>query len=132
MASVPYPTFETQVPVDATENRAALVAVGRCRIRPSRAASDLYRDVVARAVDQARVGYRLSELRDGGESDVQVAAAQEKEQELKRTKKRYMKEGVAMAKRYLTEELHIDLSVVDVEIVVEPRDLIASNGCLAS
>lgn len=62
--------------------------------------------------------------------------AQETKQEeeiRKRQRKKAMKEGVALAKRYLEEMLggHAAVSVVSVEVALEATDLVATQGCLA-
>jgi hypothetical protein len=43
-----------------------------------------------------------------------------------------MKQGVAMATKYLTETLKLDVSVVNVEIVISPQDLMDTDGCVAA
>ena len=119
MTSVPYPSFRpSEVPVDAKANRAALVAVGRCRIHPLHSVSEKYRSIVAKTVDQAHV-----DLEDDA-----VLNAEAK----KKLKKRYMKEGVALAQEFLMEKLGLDVSIIDVEVYVDSQDLVASDGCLAS
>lgn len=109
--SVPYPAFVSEKPVDATKNRGGLPAVGKCRIYPEIDSSN-YRLVVAKNVEQARV-----------EGDPA---------EQKKLKKKYMKEGVAMAKKFLIESLSLDVSVIDVEVVVDSQDLLDTDGCLAA
>ncbi|CAB9504421.1 biosynthesis trifunctional protein [Seminavis robusta] len=116
MESLPYPSFVSQVPVDASQNRAGLTAVGRCRINPE-VASDEYRAIVAKNAEQAKVDTNSG----GGDKDAQ-----------KKLKKKYMKEGVAMAKKFLKATLQLDVSVVEVEIVVAPKDLVDTDGCLAA
>jgi hypothetical protein len=120
MTSVPYPAFVSQLPIDASQNRAGLTAVGRCRILPQALAEDEYRAVVAKNVDQFQVDV------DNCMDDTDKEAAK------KKLKKKYMKEGVAMAKIFLMKTLQLDVSVVDVEVVVDPADLVATDGCLAA
>lgn len=114
MSLVPYPSFVTKSPVDATRNRAALPAVGRCRINPE-IVSDKYRDIVAKNLEQAQVNI------DGDDADSQ-----------KKLKKQYMKEGVALAKSFLTGNLLLDTSIIDVEVVVHADQLLSTDGCLAA
>lgn len=116
MTSLPFPTFKAVVPVDEAEKRAGLAAVGRCRFNPEVVAGP-YREIVAKNVEQAQV-------------DVENAGANKDEQ--KKLKKKCMKQGVAMAKKLLMETLKLDVSVVDVEVVVDPKDLISTDGCLAA
>lgn len=116
MTSLPYPTFIHQKPIDEAQQRSALPAVGRCRIYPATviAKSTSYREIVIKNLEQATV-------KEGSAADEQ-----------KKLKKKYMKEGVAMAKKYLMETLSLDVSVIDVECVVDPDDLISTDGCLAA
>ena len=103
MASLPYPSFVNDVPVGP--QRSALVAAGRCRIHPQE--SKAYQSLVALNVQQA-----------DEETD-------------KKLKKKYMKQGVAQAKEYL-QKLQLDVSIVDVEVVLRAQDVIRTDGCLAS
>jgi hypothetical protein len=121
MTSVPYPAFVSQLPVtvDASQNRAGLTAVGRCRIHPEIMAADEYRAIVAKNLEQAQV-------------DVDNCVDDADKEAKKKLKKKYMKEGVALAKKFLMEILLLDVSVVDVEVVVDPKDLVATDGCLAA
>jgi hypothetical protein len=43
-----------------------------------------------------------------------------------------MKQGVAMASKYLQETLQLDVSIVDVQIVVSNNDIVETDGCLAA
>ncbi len=47
-------------------------------------------------------------------------------------RKKYMKQSVAMASTYLTQTLGIDVSVIDVEIVLNIDSIHETDGCLAS
>ena len=106
MTSVPYPSFVKQVPVNTDK---ALVAVGKCRICPETCTTDNkeYRAIVDKCIQQAN-------------------------QDDKTMLKKYMKQGVAMAKIYLMETLQLDVSIIDVEVMVTADDLTKSDGCLAS
>lgn len=118
MTSLPYPAFINEKPVDTTQNRAGLAAVGRCRVYPQEIAGADYGAIVAKNTEQAHV-----------DTNVEDKA---KKDELKKLKKKYMKEGNAMGKKFLTETLELDVSVVDVEVVVNPHDLVSTDGCLAA
>ncbi|GKZ00665.1 hypothetical protein MPSEU_001018700 [Mayamaea pseudoterrestris] len=108
MTSVPYPYF-TNVPFAAT-----LTAVGRCRIHPS---GSEYREIVDKNKQQAMV-----QLEDSIATDA----------ERKKLQKQYMKEGVAMAKKYLEQSLSLDVSICDVEVVLEAADVIETDGCICA
>jgi len=117
MASVPYPSFESSEPVGDPDRAAALAAVGRCRISPKLRDGAQYALIVSKNIEQARV--------DLDEAHKDDAAR-------KKAKKKFMKEGVAMARRYLGEVAKLDASVVDVEVVLDGADLVATDGLLAS
>ena len=119
MTSLPYPAFLTEKPVDVTQNRSGLAAVGRCRVYPHEIAGAGYSAIVAKNAEQAHV-------------DTNVEDDKTKKDELKKLKKKYMKEGNAMGKTFLTDTLELDVSVIDVEVVVNPNDLVSTDGCLAS
>ena len=109
MTAVPYPVFINQTPVE--NGRAALVAVGKCRIYPcciSDEVAALYRSIVDKCIEQAM------EVDD------------------KQLRKKYMKQGVAMAKSLLIVTLHLDVGIIDVEVVVAEEDVMRSDGCLAA
>ena len=117
MASLPFPCFVNQTPVEASQNRAALAAVGRCRIAPATCFSDEeFKAICAKNKEQALVDTDTPETKDDN----------------KKLKKKYMKQGVAMASKYLQESLQLDVSVVDVEVIVESKDIIETDGCLAA
>ena len=63
---------------------------------------------------------------------VQLDDSIETELEKKKLQKKYMKEGVAMASRYLEETLGLDVSICDVEVVLEAADIIESDGCICA
>jgi hypothetical protein len=120
MASLPFPFFVTQVPVDASNKRSALAAVGRCRVAPATCLGkdndNEYRAICSKTKEQALVDTETPETKDVN----------------KKLKKKYMKQSVAQASAYLEETLKLDTSVVDVEIVVDSKDIIETDGCLAS
>ena len=58
--------------------------------------------------------------------------ASEDIEQIKKDKKKCMKEGVAMAKDYLKTCLGLDVSIIDVEVYLNPQDIIATDGCVAS
>jgi phosphoribosyl-ATP pyrophosphohydrolase / phosphoribosyl-AMP cyclohydrolase / histidinol dehydrogenase len=111
MTSVPYPTF-----VEASlEQRASLAAVGRCRIHLDAASDSSYRAILDKCKEQAGV-----DIESGQEA-------------AKKLQKKCMKEGVAMASDYLQKQLRLDISVIDVEVLIaDSNDMIHTAGCLAS
>jgi phosphoribosyl-ATP pyrophosphohydrolase/phosphoribosyl-AMP cyclohydrolase/histidinol dehydrogenase len=109
MTSVPYPSFSN------TPFAASLTAVGRCRIHPS---DSEFRAVVDKNKQQAMV-----------EFDDSIVTDMEKKKKLA---KKYMKEGVAMAKIYLEESLSLDVSICDVEVVLQAKDIIETDGCICA
>jgi len=120
MSCLPFPSFVDQIPVDAANKRGALSAAGSCRIDPLTCAPQFKEDYVAicnKNQEQALVD-RLSETvsSDGK----------------KKLKKKYMKQGVAMASVYLTEMLQLDVSVVNVQVVLDPSTIIETDGCLSA
>lgn len=112
MASVPYPLFFHNLPV-IRENASALSSVGRCRINPKKIQTLLrkkisFQTIFHKTVDQANEKNDLN------------------------LKKRYMKESVSMAYYYLSEDLSLDTSIIDVEIVIESSMILESDGCIVS
>lgn len=121
MASLPFPFFLNQAPVDVSNQRAALSAVGKCRLDPATCLganndADEYRAICNKNREQAMVDTETPETKN----------------ENKKLKKKYMKQGVAMASTYLEETLSLDVSVVHVEVVVEAADIVNTDGCLAA
>ena len=117
MTSLPFPCFVNEFPVDAANKRAALAAVGRCRLDPATCCdpSD-YRAICDKNREQALV-------------DTDTAGTKE---ENKKLKKKYMKQGVAMASTFLQKILQLDVSIVDVQVVVSAEDVVETDGCLAA
>ena len=119
--SLPYPTFLHAH--TATSAARALSGVGRVRVHPltcpgaegSSAPLAEYEAIVEKNVEQSRVD-------EGDKSDKESA----------KLRKRYMKEGVAMAQRYLAETLGLDVSVTSVEVVLSIDSVLRTDGCLAS
>ncbi|KAL7533255.1 hypothetical protein ACHAWF_004432 [Thalassiosira exigua] len=124
MACLPYPTF-LRSPT-GTPSATSLAAVGRVRLHPltcpglggdekkSTAASEEYRAIVAKCAQQCQV-----DVGDG--SDKEAA----------KLRKRYMKEGVALASSYLENTCGIDVSIIDVEVVLSAESVLDTDGCLA-
>jgi hypothetical protein len=85
MASLPFPFFVTQVPVDASNKRSALAAVGRCRVAPATCLGkdndNEYRAICSKTKEQALVDTETPETKDVN----------------KKLKKKYMKQSVAQA-----------------------------------
>lgn len=118
MTSLPFPYFMQQPPVDSASSRSALAAVGKCRVAPATCLNEdkEFRAIYTKTKDQALVDTDTAETKD----------------ENKKLKKKYMKQGVAMASKYLQTTLQLDVSVIDVEVVVESKDIIETDGCLAA
>mmetsp|Transcript_57918 Transcript_57918/g.64791 ORF Transcript_57918/g.64791 Transcript_57918/m.64791 type:complete len:517 (+) Transcript_57918:216-1766(+) len=156
MACLPYPSFINHLPVGTDDfeittgggNRKALSAAGSCRINPSamqkievpfvstssiitaqivNRASNAYEAIVAKNVEQASVERSILSLSSSASEE-----DKDKVKELKKVKKKYMKEGVAMASKYLIETLKLDVSIVNVEIVLESSQIMETGGCLCS
>ena len=138
--TLPYASFATRPPaVDG--GAVALAAAGRCRVDPAtchgveltggdhendndeegRGHRAEYRAIVAKAIEQASVDVDDSGCGSGSDANAN-----------KKLKKKYMKQGVALARSYLTETLGLDPSVIDVEIVLASADVTASAGLLAA
>lgn len=111
---VPYPTFETSAPA----NGQALSAVGRCRINPTSCAKDEFIAIYEKNVEQSKV--------DDKADDPEVKSTN------KKLKKKYMKQGVAMAEKYIFETIGVDASIIDVEILIGASMIIESDGCIAA
>ncbi|KAI2491261.1 Phosphoribosyl-AMP cyclohydrolase [Fragilaria crotonensis] len=126
MASVPYPTFVNQPPVDVSNGRAALSCVGKCRVHPETCfgtdhVQEEYRAIVAKNVEQANAAHAVLDTTDSEEKASQ-----------KKLQKKYMKQGVAMAKKFLTLTLQLDVSIVHVELYIDSNDVIQTDGFVAS
>jgi len=120
MSCLPFPSFVDQIPVDASNKRAALSAAGSCRIDPSKCAQQFigdYEDICNKNKEQA-----LVDCLEGNIS----------KDEKKKMKKKFMKQGVAMASTYLTKTLQLDVSVVNVQVVLDPSLIIETDGCLSA
>lgn len=110
MTSLPYPSFVHNVPV--SEKRLGLTAVGRCRIHP--ASHDDYASLLALTMQQA------------------TTTTTTDDDKKKKLQKKYMKQSVALTQIFLQTTLQLDVSVVDVEVVLPAQDVIRTNGCIAS
>ena len=119
MTSVPFPVFIENNPV--SDGRLALAAVGRCRVDlTTTSMTSRFQTIVDKNREQAMVGVDAE------------SPSEEESKQFKKDKKKFMKQGNAMATSFLQEELKLDLSVVDVEVQVLAADLIATDGCLAA
>jgi hypothetical protein len=86
--------------------------VGRVRIHPQVATSnEQYQQIVSKCRQQSKVP--------------------EDTKENKQLRKTYMKQGVQLAFDFLTLQLNLDVSIVDVEIVLTSTNIVESDGCLA-
>jgi phosphoribosyl-ATP pyrophosphohydrolase/phosphoribosyl-AMP cyclohydrolase/histidinol dehydrogenase len=113
---VPYPTFDKETPA----NGQALPAVGRCRINPltCTSSSDEFIAIFEKNVEQSKV--------DEQAEDPPVKA------ENKKLKKKYMKQGIAMAQSFLSDTLKLDTSIVDIEVLIDASMIIQTDGCIAA
>lgn len=119
MTSLPFPSFVDKSPADASSQH--LSAVGCCRISPlsfSSSAND-YVAICAKNKEQALVDTSIQE--DARAKD-----------EAKKLKKKYMKQGVAMASTYLQETLKLDVSVINVQVVISSDHIIQTDGCICA
>ncbi|KAL3929046.1 MAG: hypothetical protein SGBAC_012382 [Bacillariaceae sp.] len=119
MTSLPFPIFVQNKPVDPENKRACLAAVGQCRFYPatcSPADYPAFEAVCAKNKEQALVDTDTPETKD----------------ENKKLKKKYMKQGVAMASKYLRQTLELDVSIISVQVVLEGSDILDTDGCLAA
>jgi hypothetical protein len=155
MTSVPYPVFVTQIPVDKqSTNRCALTAVGRCRIHPETCVptgKEEYRAICSKTWEQAKASTATLAAKAAVKEDAAASGNKKKDatknnatagtttdpvldaalEQIKKLKKKYMKQGVAMASRFLQSTCGIDVSIVNVEVVLNAKDIIETEGCLA-
>ena len=129
--TLPYASFVTRPPV-VDGGAVALSAAGRCRVHPDTCHQDdadadpnaEYRAIVSKTIEQASVDI------DVDTTDSSTAGLDKEAR--KKLKKKYMKQGVGMARSYLNDTLGLDTSAIDVEIVLSARDVKESEGLLAS
>ncbi len=112
---VPFPTFNFTSP-----SVGHLSSVGRCRINPKTCteSSDEFDSVVKKNNEQSNVDLNVED--------------EELKSNNKKLKKKYMKQGVAMAQSFLSNTLGLDASIIDVEILLDAANIIESDGCLAA
>ena len=133
--TLPYASFVARPPI-VDGGAVALPAAGRCRINPATCHRDSddadadaeahhaeYLAIVSKAIEQASVDVDTNDSGAGNGLDREAR---------KKLVKKYMKQGVAMARSYLTDTLGLDTSVVDVEVVLSAQDVKDSGGLLAS
>jgi len=118
MACLPYPTFLTNP--TSTPSSQALPSIGRTRIHPLSCpgASNNNADpkqIYALILDKCTLQSQTNE-----------------DTKNKQLRKKYMKQSVALASDYLSTSLGLDVSIVDVEIVLSTKDLMETDGCLAA
>jgi hypothetical protein len=106
MVCLPYPTFLNSP--TSSPDALSLSAVGRARIHPQ--ADDGYQKIVSKCIQQSQVP--------------------EDTKENKQSRKKFMKQGVQLASDFLSLQL-LDVSIVDVEIVLPATNMVDSDGCLA-
>lgn len=112
---IPYPTYNASSP-----SGKHLSAVGRSRINPltCTGSTDEFNAIISKNLEQSQVDVNVED--------------EELKKSNKKLKKKYMKQGVAMAESYLTKTLGEDVSIIDVEILVDASAIIQSNGCVAA
>jgi phosphoribosyl-ATP pyrophosphohydrolase/phosphoribosyl-AMP cyclohydrolase/histidinol dehydrogenase len=114
---VPFPTFNTNHPANG---QTALTTVGRCRINPLSCTptQDEFLAIFKKNLEQSKV--------DESIDDPEVKA------DNKKLKKKFMKQGVAMAERYLFDTLQVDASIINVEILIDASMILSTDGCIAA
>ena len=120
MSVLPYPTLVQSATQTSTTK--AIFGVGRVRIHPLSCPGTSDTDE-----GNNNSGKALSEY----EAIISKCIQQSQETDAK-TRKKYMKQGVALASSYLSTTLNIDVSIVDVEIVLNVDCINKTDGCLAS
>jgi phosphoribosyl-ATP pyrophosphohydrolase len=113
---VPFPTFHTNNPADGQ----ALTTVGRCRINPLSCTptQDEFLAIFEKNLEQSQV--------DDTVDDPEVKSNN------KKLKKKYMKQGVALAEKYLLDTLQVDASIIHVEILIDASMILSTDGCIAA
>jgi len=127
MVCLPYPTFLHSPTVAPTSQ--SLHAVGRARIHPLTCPG------------------KSSDGDGGGNGDGSPSSAMDEYQSIislcllqsqtdestnEKLRKRYMKESVAKASSYLTQTLGLDVSIIDVDVVLNIDSILQTDGCLVS
>ena len=56
----------------------------------------------------------------------------EQNKENKKLKKKFMKEGVAMAQSYIKDTLNVDAAIVNIEILIDASMVAKSDGCIVA
>jgi phosphoribosyl-ATP pyrophosphohydrolase / phosphoribosyl-AMP cyclohydrolase / histidinol dehydrogenase len=122
MTSVPYPSFTE---LSKIEDRCFSAGVGRCRIAISSSpstspVSDDVREIYNKCVEQANVV-------------IPEDCTKDQEKDLKQLQKKYMKQSVGLASKYLQETCRFDVSIVDVEVYISDiKDIVDTAGNYAS
>jgi phosphoribosyl-ATP pyrophosphohydrolase/phosphoribosyl-AMP cyclohydrolase/histidinol dehydrogenase len=102
--ALPFPTFLNDASV--SDSRAALAAVGRCCIQPKPSSEDKdFGAIVGISTNQARAT-----------TDAKL-------------NKQYYKQSVQLARDYLMQ-MQLDVSIVDVDVMIAVNDVLATDGCL--
>lgn len=111
----PFASFQAVSPLGGH-----LGAVGRCRVHP-KCSPDTYEDfeaIISKNIEQCQVDVEIED--------------EELKSSNKKLKKKFMKQGVAMAQTYLANSFGQDVSVNDIEIVLDASTIIKSEGCIAA
>ena len=145
MACLPYPTLLSSP--SQTSATQSLFAVGRVRIHPltcpgiksgdnnnsndDRSAQEEYQAIISKCIQQSQV---VIPTTDDNTTTTNTTMDKDKDdiKAKEKLRKKYMKERPAMATSYLTKTLGIDISIIDVEIVLNIDSIMNTDGCLAS
>jgi len=119
MTSTPYPTF-IESPTSVYAN---LSAIGRCRISPKGLESPAYNDVLSKCKEHTSI--------------TKIPTFDPKDKETKKTLKKLYKQSVGALSIYLTSSegesnLNLDPSINDVEIVLPVKDVLDTDGLIAT
>jgi phosphoribosyl-ATP pyrophosphohydrolase/phosphoribosyl-AMP cyclohydrolase/histidinol dehydrogenase len=144
MTSLPYPSFVNEIPVNGKRGT-SLSAAGSCRINPlamkmistmtttDMTTSSSQEIAVSVTTSNANKEYKLIFDKNKQQSTVDNLDDDTADKdEKKKLKKTYMKQGIAMASTYLTSTLGIDVSIINVEIVLEASQIIETDGCICA
>jgi phosphoribosyl-ATP pyrophosphohydrolase / phosphoribosyl-AMP cyclohydrolase / histidinol dehydrogenase len=139
MTSVPYPSFSFSSNI---EDRYCLAGVGRCRISiaasthddggPSITKKEMIEEVVKEDNDENgrnEIRTILKKCLEQANVVFDSNISKEQEKERKQLQKKYMKQSVAMASKYLQQTCQLDVSITDVEVFIcNTNEIIRTAG----
>mmetsp|Transcript_15200 Transcript_15200/g.31864 ORF Transcript_15200/g.31864 Transcript_15200/m.31864 type:complete len:529 (+) Transcript_15200:69-1655(+) len=143
MAAVPYPTFRN-APTSTPECR-SLPAVGRVRIHPLTCPGSIITTPTKTNEQNVAAAFDISSTSDAHDKAVTYEQVLQRciqqsqiptppidtSKESAKERKKLMKQSVALASSYLSIGLGLDVSMVDVEMVISVKDVMDSDGCVA-